>query len=715
MEKKKGYTGIDAFRLAAAFLVIAIHTSPLASLNETGDFVLTRIIARLAVPFFFVTSGFFLITHYTCNAKRLFAFTKKTLCIYGAAILMYIPINIYNDYFAADDLLPSIVKDLVFDGTMYHLWYLPAAVLGAAIAWLCVTRLDYKRALAVTAALYAVGLFGDSYYGIAELAPAIKGLYGQLFLLSDYTRNGVFFAPIFFVLGGFIAESAREQTLAKSVRGFAVSLSLMLAEAMLLHSLDVQRHDSMYLLLPVCVYFLFHMLLHVRGKRLKKLGTVSLLIYLIHPMMIVVIRMLAKALKLQELLVENSIAHFLAVSALSVLCAALAVVLWEKCKPHRAKHKKETQRAYIEINRDNLEHNVKVLQNEVPPGCELMAVVKTEAYGHGAFAVAAHLDKIGVKAFAVATIDEGIRLRQYGIRGGILILGYTDVGRAAELKRYDLTQTLISYAYANALNRQRVRVKAHIKIDTGMHRLGIADDETVAVKRIFAMKYIQVCGMFTHLCCADSLRPDDVRFTREQIGRFYHLTDILKDSKIELPKLHVQSSYGLLNYPELRCDYVRVGIALYGVLSRAGEETVRQLDLQPVLSLKARVVLIRQVKRGESVGYGRCFTAERDSRIAILAIGYGDGLPRQLSCGTGYAVINGKRAPIVGKICMDQLAADITEIEDVRTCDVAVLFGAGEPDALSAPEAAADCGSISNELLCRLGARLPVVCKQESG
>lgn len=370
----------------------------------------------------------------------------------------------------------------------------------------------------------------------------------------------------------------------------------------------------------------------------------------------------------------------------------------------------EWDRACIEINLDNLAHNVRELVRAMPAGCELMAVVKAEAYGHGALPVCAHLNRIGVKAFAVATIDEAIRLRTGGIRGEILILGYTDVRRAAELARYRLTQTLIDYAYAKELDACSVPVRAHLKIDTGMHRLGIESGETMQVLHVFAMKNLRVCGMYTHLCCADSLAADDVAFTRKQIARFYRLADHLKANGVAVPKLHIQSSYGLLNYPGLQCDYVRAGVALYGVPSRPGERTIRQLDLRPVLSLKTKVVLLRNVKRGASVGYNRCFTAKRDSRVAILPVGYADGLPRALSCGTGNVVIGKKRLPVIGRVCMDQMAVDVTDAEEIAVGDPVTLIGAKD-DGISAPVVADCCGSITNELLSRLGARLPVVAR----
>lgn len=370
-----------------------------------------------------------------------------------------------------------------------------------------------------------------------------------------------------------------------------------------------------------------------------------------------------------------------------------------------------TERSWIELNIENLKHNVRILREAIPPACELMAVVKADAYGHGACATAAVLNQMEITAFAVATVEEGIQLRKHGIRGEILILGYTDVKRVQDLQKYDLTQTLLDFAYAQALNSRNAAVKTHIKIDTGMHRLGISGEEISAVRKVFEMKNLKICGIYTHLCCADSRLPEDIAFTRRQIDSFYRLTDALKNSGIQLPKLHIQSSYGFLNYPDLVCDYVRVGIALYGVSSVPDNEAVLQPALRPVLALKSRVVLIRFIGKGDSVGYGRTFVAGRDSRIAVIPVGYGDGFPGSLSGKNVSVLINRKSVPVVGRICMDQLTVDITDAENVKVGDVVTLIGTEAEQNVAAPVVAQRADSISNELLCRLGTRLPIVMK----
>ena len=710
MNKKEAYTGIDYFRIIAAFLIIAIHTSPFTTYSYTADFILTRIIARVAVPFFFMTSGFFLISEYNYNSDKLKTFIKRTAIIYGIAITLYIPVNIYNGYFDMDNLLPNIIKDIVFDGTVYHLWYMPAAIIGSTITWVLVKKISLKWAFGTTAFLYIIGMLGDSYFGFSEKIPFVKNLYSNLFEVSNYTRKGVFFAPIFFVLGGIIASKKFRISPRNSLIGLVVTLSLMLGEGLFLHNLNVQRHDSMYIMLIPCMFFLFTALTYWRGRTVSVLRTLTLIIYIIHPMMIIVVRMVAKILGLQELLINNSLVHYLVVSVASVSTSFIILSLKNriKIKPKQS-CASDTHRSWIEVDLDNLRHNSTILQAAIPANCELMAVVKAEGYGHGAVVISKCLNQIGVTAFAVATIDEGIELRQCGIQGEILIMGYTSPMRAKELNKYDLTQTLIDYHYALLLNKQGYKIKAHIKIDTGMHRLGFDVNSPKTVVNVFTTKNLQICGIYTHLCVAESLDTDSVEFTHIQITDFYNLLDAVAGQGIALPKIHIQSSYGLLNYPELKCDYARMGIALYGVLSSKDDITKLQLDLRPVLSLKSRIVLIREVVEGESVGYDRKFIASRNSQIALLPIGYADGLPRNLSCGNGSVLVKGCRVPIIGRICMDQLMIDITDVPNVNIGDTATLLGKDGQAEICATEVAQNADSITNELLSRMGSRLKLV------
>lgn len=710
MDKNKYYTGIDYFRLIAALLIIAIHTSPLGKISDIGNFILTRVVARVAVPFFFTASGFFMLSRYDYMGKRLMKFEKRMAVLYGISILIYLPVNLINGYFRQDNLIPNLIRDILFDGTMYHLWYFPAAMVGGALALCLIRQFDYKGAFVIAGLLYFIGLFGDSYYGMTG---AFMGIYKYIFQMCSYARNGIFFAPVFFVLGGFLAEQGCSLSAGKCVVGFFTSLMLMLFEALTLHGLNVQRHDSMYMFLVPCIYFLFYFLMHVQGKKIVWLKSASLIIYIIHPMIIAVLSTVSGLSGNLGVLADNFLVNFVVVSALSVLFGVLSAAAVEKSGMVKKKSPDYTDRSYVEINLDYLEHNVNVLKHAMGQECELMAVVKDEAYGHGGYEISTCLDKIGVRAYAVATIDEGIKLRKYGIRGEILILGYTMVERARELKRYNLTQTLISPEYADALNGQKIHVNAHIKIDTGMHRLGYDKTAAGAVRKAFHMKYIKVDGIFTHLCCADSARKEDIRFTHGQINGFYKLINELKRSGIAVPKIHIQSSYGLFNYSWIKCDYVRTGVALYGVKSQPRDSTKLKLDLQPVLSLKSRIILIRKLKQGDFAGYGRSFVVEKDSIIAIVPVGYGDGIPRSLSNGVGAVLINGQTAPVIGRICMDSLMVDITHIKNVLVGDMVTLIS-NESDTVGAADMAKKTGSISNELLCRIGARVPVIVAEKN-
>jgi len=246
----------------------------------------------------------------------------------------------------------------------------------------------------------------------------------------------------------------------------------------------------------------------------------------------------------------------------------------------------------------------------------------------------------------------------------------------------------------------------HIGIDTGMHRLGVRSGHLEQILEIFRMEHLAVDGMFTHLCTSDTMTARGRSYTKAQADAFYRLLAQLRERGYPCPKIHMQASYGVLNYPKLAGDYARVGIALYGVLSTK-EDTVKwQKELKPVLSLKARIATVKTLYQGESAGYGIQFTAARDMRIAVLAIGYADGLPRALSSGVGSVLIHGHQAPVIGRICMDQTIVDASGIPDVQAGEEAVLIGRSGDLEISACDIAKQAGTITNEILSRMGARL---------
>ncbi|WP_429843660.1 serine racemase VanT catalytic subunit [Brevibacillus sp. FIR094] len=706
---EKQYGGLDQFRIIAAILVIAVHTSPLLSISEWADFTLTRTIARVAVPFFFMCTGFFFLqklgTDRSRNANLLKQFLWKVGKLYLLSILLYLPVNVYAGYFTDQLTVFSVVKDLLFNGTLYHLWYFPGIMLGVCISTFLYTRLSTWKTFWVTMLLYGIGLLGDSYFGFAQMNPYVDSFYQSMFTLFDYTRNGIFFAPVFVVMGGMIANTRRRKK--KKVAPYAIGLglfgSMLVMEGLLLHAYQLQRHDSMYIFLIPCMYFLFQLLLFWKGRNRPALRKLSLYVYVLHPLCIVLIRGAAKVTGLTQLLVENSLVHFTLVTVLSFVMSVMAMKVIQR---FRSGKPDQTGRAWADIHLPHLQHNVREIQRVLPKDCAVMAVVKAQAYGHGGWQVARYVNKLGIDHFAVATIDEGIELRKKGVKGEILVLGYTDERRISQIARFKLTQTVVDDEYAQRLNSYNVKISVHIKIDSGMGRLGEYWEHTEKIAAMYRYKNLQVCGTFTHLSVADSLEASDIAYTKNQIARFQKVIEQLKEKGIDPQKLHVQSSYGVLNYGELQYDYARIGIALYGMLSKQGDKVKTSVDLRPVLSLKARVVQVKQVEKGASVGYGRAHTAQKDSQIAIVSIGYADGVPRMLSQADATCLIRGKRRPIIGFVCMDQLIVDITDMEEVQKGDIVTFIGTDQEESITAEEMAHPCKTITNELVSRLGERV---------
>ncbi len=362
-------------------------------------------------------------------------------------------------------------------------------------------------------------------------------------------------------------------------------------------------------------------------------------------------------------------------------------------------------RAWLELDAAALRENIRLLQKRLPDGCRLMPVVKADAYGHGAVLIAKELQKEGVQAFCVAGVREGVQLRRNGIRGLILVLGYTHPKQFPLLCAYQLTQTVIDAAYAKQLNDYGECIHVHIGIDTGMHRLGIRSSMLDEIRAVYELEHLCVDGLFTHLCASDTMAERECSYTKAQAEAFYDLIGQLQSMGYPCPNLHIQASYGVWNYPQLAGDYARVGIALYGVLSTK-EDTEKWKELQPVLSLKARIATVKTLYEGESAGYGIQFTARRTMRIATLTIGYADGLPRALSCGVGGALVHGVYAPVIGRVCMDQTTVDISNIPSVQAGEEAVLIGRCGQLQISVCDIASQAGTITNEILSRMGARL---------
>lgn len=695
MKKHRSFPSLDHFRLTAALFVIAIHTSPLGSCNEAADFWFTRVLARIAVPYFLMVSGYFLAKG-GWQKEKMKRFLLKTSLLYLVSVSLYFPLNIY----AGLPTFGETLKRLFFDGTFYHLWYFPAVLTGCVISY-GLSRMGLRFALPVAAVLYLIGLGGDSYFGIVAVFPPVQAIYKLIFSLFQYTRNGIFFAPLFLLLGAAALKWNFEKRI--SFAGFLFSLCIMSIEGFILRHMGVQRHDSMYLFLPICMMFLFSFLLSRNNGENKTARSISMLVYLLHPWMIVFVRAGAKIIGMENLLIQNQMVHFLAVSILSFSVSGFLAGLRCCRKPDPA------ARAWREIDLKALQHNVRILKEQIGPDCGLMAVLKADAYGHGAVITARSLQKQGiVKAFAVACLAEAIQLRRAGIRGTILVLGYTLPSECYLLSKWRITQTVVDEAYAVQLSdaAQGKKIPVHLAIDTGMNRLGVPSTDLNALHRIFKLPNLEIQGMFSHLCVSDSLLPEDVAFTLEQVNRFYTSVLKLQADGLETGKIHFQASYGVINLPAQPCDFARVGIALYGVYSH-NSPVQRKLDIWPVLSLRTRVVLVKHLQPGETAGYGRAFCARRTTKLAVLSFGYADGLPRDFAGMNGMVLLHGKRAPVVGKLCMDQMLVDVTDIDDVKGGDVATILGRDGAALIRAEDLAEQCGMITNEFLCCLGARLP--------
>lgn len=779
---------LDWFRLAAAFLVAAIHISPLENISMWGDLTLTRILARVAVPFFFMVTGYFVLAGR--EWERVKEALVKNLRLYLIAIVIYLPVNRYAGKLTGLTV-GMVLKELLIQGTFYHLWYLPALLTGLMLAWWLLRMLGTKGALAVSGAFYLAGLLGDSYYGLAAQVPALKTLYDSLFRVMENTRNGFFLAPFYLLLGAFMAErreSERRRPSGKesgrtgrAVRrpeeeflfrgiGLTCSLALMTAEGLFVHMAGWPHHDSMYLTLPVVMVLLFDILLRVPMDERPQLRIISLWIYLLHPFFIVAVRAVAGATGTGALLVENRLVHYLCVAAVS-LAAAYVIslfvdtkrrkrrvpVIW--VKPEEEEEQKEAEsmleaaperaakaggRAWIETDLAALSHNVNQFRQVLGEGCRVMAVMKADAYGHGAVLSSLHLQKEGITDFAVATAAEGEELRRAGVTGNILILGYTSPQEWPRVYENDLIQTIVDEEYAVAMNRYGCThrpLRAHLALDTGMHRLGIDAGDIEAVEEVFLLPGIRIEGVFSHLCVAGSRTESDVAYTRQQIKRFEAVRGFIDKLRLRQGEgleplcYHIQNSFGLLNYPQLNYGYVRMGIALYGAYETGEDEPQLELGLEPVMSVRARVAMVRTVQAGMELGYGRAWQAPTRRRIATVTIGYADGIPRSYGGGEAQVLIRGRRYPVVGRVCMDQLLVDLgeegpapgvlpvageepldldallaeespDESGTVQAGDVVTLIGRDGEEEIRAEEAAGWCRTITNELLCRMGSRL---------
>ena len=372
------------------------------------------------------------------------------------------------------------------------------------------------------------------------------------------------------------------------------------------------------------------------------------------------------------------------------------------------------KRTWAEISLNALEHNYNVIRNKVADDTKVCCVIKADGYGHGAVELSQIYEKLGADFFAVSNIDEGIEIRKSGSKLPIVILGYTPVSEAKNLAAYDISQAVFSLEYAKELSEKCVEedciCKMHIKVDSGMSRIGFMCQEfprdEYSIEEICeacCLPNLEVEGLFTHFCVSDE-DAEGREFTNKQYENFIHVRDSLKKRGVDISVVHCSNSGAIEDYPETCCDMVRAGIILYGLAPSS--KLADRLDLVPAMTLKTVVAFVKEVQKGATISYGRTFTADRKMKIATVPIGYADGFIRQ-NAKDGYMMVNGKKAKIVGRICMDQTMLDVTDIEDVKTGDEVVVFGTGENGEPTADSLAENTGTINYETVCLVGKRVP--------
>lgn len=367
------------------------------------------------------------------------------------------------------------------------------------------------------------------------------------------------------------------------------------------------------------------------------------------------------------------------------------------------------KRSWIEINLTQLRKNYLEYKKSLKTDAEIMAVIKADAYGHGDVQVARLLSECGVHLFAVSNIDEAVGLREAGIQGEILILGYTSVFYAKTLWYHDLTQAIVSEEYAKVLAETGLKIKCQFAIDTGMNRIGLDGDNAEECERVIRTynDSLNLTGIFTHLCVADTDTVECKEFTIGQISKFKAVAERILD--LHLPYVHCCNSAGGLFYLKDNEMFkhigsvVRVGIILYGLKPDDNNELPDGIG--PAMEWKSQISMVKDVHSGETIGYGRTYTVNKESRIATVTTGYADGLNRLLS-NKGFVMINGYKAPIVGRVCMDQTLVDVTCIPNVKMGTRVTLIGRSGGLVYTADDMARDLGTIGYEIICNITKRV---------
>ncbi|MBF0987756.1 MAG: alanine racemase [Clostridiales bacterium] len=365
------------------------------------------------------------------------------------------------------------------------------------------------------------------------------------------------------------------------------------------------------------------------------------------------------------------------------------------------------ERSWIEINTKNLEYNINQIKQIIPKTTQIMAVVKANAYGHDSIIISKKLQEIGINDFAVATLPEAITLRENNITGNILILGYTEPEELQKVIDNNIMQTIVDNDYAKSVLKTNLhgKLKCHVKINTGMNRIGEFYDDFTALSEIYQNPALQIEGTFTHLCVSDSDKIEDINFTKEQINRFDKAIEFIKNQGLNPGKLHTQASYGTINYTNCKYDYVRMGILMYGINASYDCYNKYNVDFKPVMAVKSKVTSIKYINPAETVSYGRTFKADNKIKIASVGIGYADGVPRALS-NILIVKINNKKYHQIGRICMDQLMIEINDENPIAIGDEVILIDPNESKDLTLEDWAKLTNTITDEIICKFTTRL---------
>ncbi len=368
-------------------------------------------------------------------------------------------------------------------------------------------------------------------------------------------------------------------------------------------------------------------------------------------------------------------------------------------------------RVYAQIDLDAILHNMEQMQKTISRNTKIMGVIKTDGYGHGAVPIGRELEKLDVTwGYATATVEEAQILRENGLKKPILVLGASFSESYGLLAEKEIRATVFSLRQAQALEQYAKeaerKIIVHVKIDTGLSRLGFQVTEEAAdeIAQISVMPHIVIEGMFTHFAKADAR---DKAMANAQIHKFSQMREMLGERGVEVPILHCSNSAAIIDMPAANMSVVRAGISLYGMWP-SDEVQKNNLDLQPVLSLKSQIVFVKELEAGRTISYGATYETTRRERIATIPIGYGDGYPRSLS-NKGYVLIHGKRAPICGRICMDQFMVNVSHIPEAKEGDTVVLVGRDGQEVISMEEMGELSGRFNYEFACDLGKRIPRV------